>query len=146
MVKYIICNYKTVSSILIDSNMNLIKLNNLKYQLKNGYKKSFLNYKPYLYIHNNKYIKNNLFKSLFENIIFNLPKNKLIINKIYNITLKKSQRMGKGKGKILLTSTYYYGNKPIWLYNNIKYNSYKIIYLKYVFNKLTKKYSNIGFK
>lgn len=93
--------------------MNLIKLNNLKYQLKNGYKKSFINYKPYIYINNNKYIKNNQFKSLFENIIFYLPKNKLIINKIYNITLKKSQRMGKGKGKILLTSTYYYGNKPI---------------------------------
>jgi len=126
--------------------MNLIKINNLKYQLKNKYKKSFINYKPYLYLTNNKYIKNNQFKSLFYNTIYSLPKNKLIINKIYNITLKKAQRMGKGKGKISLVSTYYYGNKPIWLYNNIKYNDYKLIYLKYVLKRLTRKFNFIGFK
>lgn len=93
--------------------MNIIKVNNLKYQLKNKYKKSFINYKPYIYINNNEYIRNNKLKSLFENLIYSLPKNKLIINKIYNITLKKCQRMGKGKGKIAFISTYYYGNKPI---------------------------------
>lgn len=126
--------------------MNMSKMNNLKYQLKTKYKRSFMNYKPYMYINLNKYIKNNEFKSFYENMIYNLPKKKLIINKIYNITLKKCQRMGKGKGKIFVISTNYYGNKPIWLYNNILYNNYKVIYLKYVFTKLSKKYCYIGFK
>ena len=136
----------------------LLKRNNLKYQLKklkNGYKRTFFNYKPYLFLKNNELIQDKKYKSLLQSLLYYLPKNKLLINKIYNITEKKSQRMGKGKGKITYLSSNYYGNKPIWLNNNInyKYNSYnsynsnyKILYLKYTLKNLIKKYNNIDFK
>lgn len=122
------------------------KYNDIKYQLKKKYNKSFFNYNPYLYLVKSKLISNNLFKSLLNNLIFHLPKNKFIINKIYNVTRKKNQRMGKSKGKIAFQSTYYKGNNPIFIKNKIKYDNFKLLYIKHIFFKLSKKYNFINFK
>lgn len=122
------------------------KLSNIKHQKKWKWITNFNNYKPYLFILNSKYLNNNSYKSLYQTLIYNLPKNKLLINKIYNETRKKNLRMGSCKGKIIDQSSSYYGNKPIWLNNNVKYNKIKLIYLNYVFTKLAKKYNYLGFK
>lgn len=125
---------------------NLKRYNNIKYQLKQRFNKVYSNYNPYLYINNSKYIKDKLYKSILQTLLYYLPKNKLICNKIYNVTEKKCLRMGKGKGKISYISTNYYGNKPLWLNNSIKYNKYKLIYLRHSFNKISRKYNFIDFK
>jgi hypothetical protein len=91
-------------------------------------------------------LANKSYKSLLQDWISSISTNPLIINKIYNITQKKSQRMGRGSGKLSYLSTHYYGNKPLWLNNNIVYNKYKLLYLNYLFIKVTKKYNFISFK
>lgn len=127
--------------------MNIFKkYNNIKYQLKKRYNKFYTNYKPYLYINNSNYIKDNKYKSILQSLLYYLPKNRLLSNKIYNITEKKNKRMGKGKGNISYFSTHYYGNKPIFLIKNVNLRKLKLLYIKHSFLNISRKHSIIDFK
>jgi hypothetical protein len=126
---------------------NLKKFNNMKYQLKNRINSTFKNYLPYLYLRNSIYINDNKLKYIQNTLLYYLPKTKIITNKVYNITEKKSQRMGKGKGKISYLSTHYYGNKPLFFKKNINYNNKNtLLYLKYSFINICKRYNIFDFK